>query len=137
MEKILSHVVLSLFIAATVITDAGTLKAQTVSWTQVGYSSAPSARENSAITYDVATHSTVLFGGTDGNSVYGDTWTWAETWRPMFPANSPSPRQGPAIAFDGAGDNVVLFGGSPTVPAIPACISTRAGMVEHGVRSGD
>ena len=128
MEKMLSHktqlkpilhvltVVLSLFIATTVITDAGTLKAQTISWVQVGYSSAPSARYNSAITYDAATHSTVLFGGANGNSVYGDTWTWAGTWRPMFPANSPSPREGPAIAFDGAGGNVVLFGGSPTVP---------------------
>src|ERR1700734_174328 len=118
MEKMLSHktqlktilhtltVVLPLFFAATVITDAGTLIAQTISWVKVGYSSAPSARENSAIAYDAATHSTVLFGGTDGNSVYGDTWTWAGTWRPMFPANSPSPRQGPAIAFDGAGGNV-------------------------------
>ena len=30
------------------------LKAQTVSWTQVGYSSAPSARENPGVAYDAA-----------------------------------------------------------------------------------
>jgi len=105
-------VVLSPFIAATVITDAGTLKAQTVSWTQVGYSSAPSARENSGIAYDSATQSTVLFGGYGNSVVYGDTWTWDGTWRLRLPASSPSPRQGPAIAFDETAGNVVLFGGS-------------------------
>src|ERR1700722_14048942 len=94
---------------------ACTLKPQTVSWVQVRYSSAPSARENSAVAYDGATHSIVLFGG-DGSSIYGDTWTWDGAWHPRFPANSPSPRQGPAIAFDEAGGNVVLFGGSPTAP---------------------
>ncbi|MGA3073250.1 MAG: kelch repeat-containing protein [Bryobacteraceae bacterium] len=103
-------------ISAAVITDAGTLKAQTVSWIQVGYSSAPSARQSPGIAYDVVRHSTVLFGGADGSSIYGDTWTWNGTWRSMSPATSPSPRQGPAIAFDGAAGNIVLFGGSPTAP---------------------
>jgi hypothetical protein len=103
-------------IAAAAIADAGRLEAQTAGWVPVGYSSAPSARTASGIVYDAATHATVLFGGADGNSVYGDTWTWDRTWQPMFPATSPSPRQGPAIAFDGAAGNVVLFGGSPTVP---------------------
>jgi len=77
-----------------------------------GYSSAPSARADAAIAYDAATHSTVLFGGNDGRSVYGDTWTWDVTWNAMLPVTSPSPRQGPAMAFDGAAGNVVLFGGS-------------------------
>jgi hypothetical protein len=108
---------LLLFIAVTVMTHAGTLKAQTVSWTQVAYSSAPSARENSGIAYDAATHSTVLFGGAEGNSVFGDTWTWDGTWHPRLPATSPSPRQGPAVAFDGGAGNIVLFGGS-TIPFV-------------------
>lgn len=103
---------LLLFMAAAAVTDAGTLRAQTASWTRVGYSSAPSARADAAIAYDAATHSTVLFGGNDGRSVYGDTWTWDVTWNAMLPVTSPSPRQGPAMAFDGAAGNVVLFGGS-------------------------
>jgi hypothetical protein len=114
--RLLLNVVLSLCIAAAAIGNAATLEAQTVSWVQVGYSSSPSARESSAFAYDAATHTALLFGGTNGNSIYGDTLTWDGTWTPMFPASSPSPRQGPAVAFDGAAGNVVLFGGSPTVP---------------------
>ena len=56
-------VILWLFIAAVVITDADTLIAQTINWTQVAYSSAPPARADAAIAYDPATQSTVLFGG--------------------------------------------------------------------------
>jgi hypothetical protein len=104
--------VLSIFASAAMTTDAGALKAQTVGWLQVGYSSAPSARENSGIAYDAAERSMVLFGGALGTSVFGDTWTWDGIWRPKLPATSPSPRQGPAMAFDGAAGNVVLFGGS-------------------------
>jgi hypothetical protein len=102
---------LLLFIAA------GTLKAQTVTWTQVGFATAPAARENGGIAYDEATHSTVLFGGYGNSVVYGDTWTWDRAWRLMLPVNSPSPRQGPAMAFDGATGTVVLFGGS-SVPFV-------------------
>lgn len=102
---------------AMVLFLSGTVKAQTVSWTQVGYSTAPSARENSFTAYDAATRSTVLFGGYNGDSVLGDTWTWDGTWRSMLPATSPSPRQGSAIAYNGAAENVVLFGCS-TVPFV-------------------
>lgn len=92
------------------------LSAQTVGWVEVGYSTAPSARENSGIAYDAATRSTVLFGGAAGQSIYGDTWIWNGAWHATFPAASPSPRQGAAFAYDGAAGNVVLFGGSPTAP---------------------
>ena len=106
-------VILWLFIAAVVITDADTLIAQTINWTQVAYSSAPPARADAAIAYDPATQSTVLFGGlNEGGSVYGDTWTWDGKWRAMSPATSPSPRQGPGMASDEATGSIVLFGGS-------------------------
>jgi hypothetical protein len=105
------------FIAAAVITDADPLRSQTVNWTQVPYSSAPSARENGGVAYDAATHSSVLFGGYGNPEVYGDTWTWDGEWSQMSPATSPSPRQGPAIAFDGGANNIVFFGGS-TVPFV-------------------
>jgi hypothetical protein len=88
--------------------------AQTITWTELAYSSGPSAREASAIAYDAIRRSTVLFGGisTDGRSVFGDTWIWDGEWHAATPASSPSPRQGPAIAFDGSSGNIVLFGGS-------------------------
>lgn len=106
-------VTLPLFIPAAVATDAGMLKAQTASWVRVEYSSPPPARENSSIAYDAATHSTVLFGGADGRSVDGDTWTWDGTWSAMYPAASPSPRQGAAMSFDGAAGNVVFLAVRP------------------------
>jgi hypothetical protein len=110
-------VMLLLLIFAAMMTHAGVLKAQTVSWNQVGYSATPSARQNAGMAYDGATRSMVLFGGDgNGNSILGDTWTWNGTWHARISATAPSPRQGPAIAFDGAVGNVVLFGGSPTAP---------------------
>jgi len=92
------------------------LEAQSVRWVHAAPPSAPSARCCSAITYDGATQSALLFGGADGPLIYGDTWIWKGAWLQMFPATSPSQRQGPAIAFNWAAGNVVLFGGSPTAP---------------------
>jgi hypothetical protein len=106
----------SLLIAAVAASLSCTVEAATVQWVQIGYASSPSARSAAGIVYDGTTHSALLFGGADGQSIYGDTWTWNGSWHPRFPARSPSPRQGPAIAFDGAAGNIVLFGGSPTAP---------------------
>ena len=93
-----------------------TLQAQTVSWTKIGYSSPPSARQNAAMAYNPATRSLVLFGGDGENSILGDTWTWNGVWHAIPPAAAPSPRQGAAMSLDAASGNVVLFGGSPTAP---------------------
>ena len=107
-------VMLALFIAGAAMTR-GTMEAQTASWVPVS----PSARCCSGFTYDGATQSTVLFGGANGASIYGDTWSWRGGWLRMSPASSPSPRQGPAMSFDGAAGNIVLFGGSTTAPIEP------------------
>ncbi|WP_180540508.1 Kelch repeat-containing protein [Nevskia soli] len=63
--------------------------------------------------YDDATKQVVLFGGTNGSSYLGDTWSWngvTRTWIENFPATTPSPRR-TVLAFDYAAGNVVLFGG--------------------------
>jgi len=101
-------------LTAAAIMGTVTLNAQTITWTKLAYSSGPAARADSAIAYDAATRSTVLFGGisTDGRSIYGDTWTWDGAWHAATPASSPSPRQGPAMAFDESAGDIVLFGGS-------------------------
>jgi hypothetical protein len=60
--------------AAAVITQVGTMAAQTVNWVEMG---SPSARCCMGMAYDEATHSTVLFSGS--NNV-ADTWVWRGAW---------------------------------------------------------
>ena len=68
--------------------------------------------------YDLATRSTVLFGGANSGTTYGDTWNWRGGWLQLSPATSPSPRLGAGMAYDGAAGNIVLFGGqSSLIPA--------------------
>ncbi|MEO8658459.1 MAG: kelch repeat-containing protein, partial [Bryobacteraceae bacterium] len=53
--------------------------------------------DGEGMTYDAATHTVVLFGGTNGvNVCLADTWTWdgiAKTWTQHFPTTNPSPRR--------------------------------------------
>lgn len=86
-----------------------TMDAQTVNWVEVE-SGTPSPRTSMGMAYDLATKSTVLFGGLNFGT-YGDTWNWREGWLPLSPATSPSPRYGPGMAYDAAAGNIVLFGG--------------------------
>ena len=67
-------IVLLLSIAAAVMT-LGTMEAQTVNWVEVA-SGSPSARVGMGMAYDLATKSTVLFGGANSGTTYGDTWNW-------------------------------------------------------------
>jgi hypothetical protein len=65
---------LSLLTVAAVMTQTGTMAAQTVNWFEMG---SPSARCCMGMAYDGATHSTVLFGGANNDKQYlADTWTW-------------------------------------------------------------
>jgi hypothetical protein len=94
----------------------GTMDAQTVNWVEVE-SGTPSARTSMGMAYDLATKSTVLFGGANSGTTYGDTWNWRGGWSQLSPATSPSPRYGAGMAYDGAA-NIVLFGGqSSLIPA--------------------
>ena len=59
----------------------------------------------------------LLFGGTDGVDLFGDTWTWdGEHWRQRQDIG-PSARHTPAMAWDAARDRAVLFGGVSPNPA--------------------
>lgn len=74
---------------------------------------APHARAWPSLAYDPATHTTVLFGGTNWTRYnYGATWTWNGTvWRRQHPAVSPAARRGAAMAYDTATNQLLLFGG--------------------------
>jgi hypothetical protein len=102
---------LLVLIAAVVMTHAGRMEAQTVTWAQVHRAISPSPRCCMGMVYDGATESTVLFGG-QNSTPYGDTWVWRGKWSQLSPAVSPSPRGYPGMAFDEAAGNIVLFGGS-------------------------
>jgi hypothetical protein len=104
---------LVLVIAATVMTHR-TMDAQTVNWVEVA-SGTPSARTSMGMAYDGATHSTVLFGGANSGTTYGDTWNWHEGWLQLFPATSPSARFGAGMAYDAAAGTIVLFGGNSSL----------------------
>ncbi|HLQ55191.1 MAG TPA: hypothetical protein VK162_13090 [Streptosporangiaceae bacterium] len=76
-------------------------------------STRPPGREWASFAYDPVHHETVLFGGDNGSTVFGDTWTRQHgTWTQQHPARSPSPRTGAAMAYDDATSQLLLFGGS-------------------------
>jgi hypothetical protein len=76
---------------------------------------APSRREEAAMTYDAGHGDGVLFGGYSndaGSNVLGDTWVWdGSNWSQMHPVVSPPARGGAAMVFDLARQMVILFGG--------------------------
>jgi len=79
-------------------------------WTQLAPATAPPARENHALAYDLARGRTVLFGGPS----LSDTWEWDGTnWSDRSPpvASSPAFRSNPALAYDSLRARTVLFGG--------------------------
>ncbi|MDQ2838110.1 MAG: RHS repeat-associated core domain-containing protein [Actinomycetota bacterium] len=63
--------------------------------------------------FDAATGTTILFGGVNGSSVYGDTWSWSgSNWTLLSPAASPPARDLASMAYDSALGKIVLFGGT-------------------------
>ena len=72
---------------------------------------APAARWGAAVAYDAALGAIVLFGGRNGTTFFGDTWTLgASGWLPMPMAKAPSPRTSSA-AYDTRSGNLYVFGG--------------------------
>jgi hypothetical protein len=72
----------------------------------------PSPRFDAKMVYDGARREIVMFGGSNGDTTYAETWTWnGATWKRKNPATSPTLRQGFAMAYDAARQNVMLFGG--------------------------
>ncbi|MFO0666095.1 MAG: kelch repeat-containing protein [Polyangiaceae bacterium] len=73
----------------------------------------PSLRYAGRLAYDEARKNTVLFGGTYGNRVFGETWLWNGTeWATTRPSASPAGRYFPAMVYDRTRSEVVLFGGA-------------------------
>ncbi|EQD72636.1 hypothetical protein B1B_03648, partial [mine drainage metagenome] len=54
----------------------------------------------------------VLFGGIDGSTIFGDTWTYAAgVWTNLSLTVHPQPGWGASAVFDPLNDVTILFGG--------------------------
>src|SRR5487761_1470297 len=84
-------------------------------WTQQHPATSPLVRYLASMTYDAATSTAVLFGGSSSSPNLADTWTWDDTtWTQQHPATSPPGRAAAAMAYDAAAGSAVLFGGATT-----------------------
>jgi hypothetical protein len=92
-------------------------------WSERTPAAGPSARSDTALTYDAVRGRIVLFGGGvfDGFSPirYRDTWEWdGKAWTERFPALRPPARSGHGLAYDAGRGRTVLFGGSSGSPRL-------------------
>jgi hypothetical protein len=66
--------------------------------------------------YDPVRRETVLFGGTDGVTTFGDTWIWdGNDWTERRPAHPPPANSIFGMAFDAGTRTTVMNGGSAFV----------------------
>ena len=83
-----------------------------VAWSQLG-ASGPEPREDHTWTVDPDAGIAYLFGGRDGSTTFGDTWSYdlaSDAWTRLAPAASPEGRFGHEAAWvDGIG--IVIFAG--------------------------
>ncbi len=83
-------------------------------WQQVTTTTAPPAREEMAMVFDVGAGRTLLFGGynRDTDTILGDTWVYDGTdWTQLTPATTPSPRYRTASVYDSVRQRMVIYGG--------------------------
>ena len=74
----------------------------------------PSARSYAAATGEYS--DVLVFGGTDGTSVFNDTWFWfGNQWAVMGSGTSPPARQSSAMAYNPINGISVMFGGNSAV----------------------
>jgi hypothetical protein len=73
----------------------------------------PIARQRSSLAFDSARGVVVLFGGSNGSSIfYGDTWEWDGTAWTQRSSTGPAARNRTALAYDAVRGVTVLFGGA-------------------------
>jgi hypothetical protein len=87
-----------------------------VGWVELaaGRGDGADGRYGFGMAYDVSRARTVLFGGTDGFNVLGDTWEWDGTVWQQVATTGPAARVGSALVYDSRRARVLLCGGSTT-----------------------
>jgi hypothetical protein len=86
-------------------------------WTVLTPASDPGPRMEHAAVYDPVRHRLIVFGGTDGYSLFNDVWTLSlgstPAWSPMSPAGTPpSGRFLASATYDPLRDRVIVIGGA-------------------------
>lgn len=85
-------------------------------WSRIPTPIAPSPRSDAAVSFDAVADTLVLFGGFNGTSYLGDTWTFAPgiaTWsRSALVGPSPSSRADGRMSYDPVQSESILFGGN-------------------------
>jgi hypothetical protein len=86
-------------------------------WAQVAADARPPARTDSALAYDPARKSLILFGGVDyySSTTYADTWEWNSStrkWAQLKPLSSPLSLSGHGMVTDTTRNKILLFGGA-------------------------
>tara|TARA_R110002096_G_scaffold106798_1_gene234583 strand:+ start:1591 stop:3180 length:1590 start_codon:yes stop_codon:yes gene_type:complete len=99
--------------AGTVFGDVWEYDPGTNGWTDVTPAGGnPTARYHAAMAFDPITGGLLLFGGTDGTNVLGDTWLFASgSWVQLNPATVPPARTQPSLATRTDFHDVFLCGG--------------------------
>jgi hypothetical protein len=88
---------------------ASTSSTEVPAWQQVA--GPPLLRVGHAMVYDSRRGVSVLFGGSAGGTLLGDTWEWNGSAWAQVATSGPAPRENHGLAFDSARSRVVLFGG--------------------------
>ncbi|MEZ5967153.1 MAG: kelch repeat-containing protein [Planctomycetota bacterium] len=94
-------------------TAAASAQLPNLCWQRRGW---PDYRYEHAMAFDANRQVVLLFGGTDGQVNFADTWGWDGRAWGTFGGATPPARAQHAMAFDALHNRVVLFGGfsSPT-----------------------
>lgn len=79
----------------------------TASWS----GATPTARYGHSMAYDSARAVTVIFGGSDGNLRFRETWEWNGTVRTLRNNSGPAERESASMAYDPVRGVTVMFGG--------------------------
>jgi hypothetical protein len=98
--------------SGTITSSSNTLVFDGQNWEGQSIASPPAPRGEASMVYDPALGEIVLFGGNNGDQVFGDTWAYnGEIWVKLSPTTSPPARSLASMAYDPATGKVVLFGG--------------------------
>jgi hypothetical protein len=83
-----------------------------LAWSRKTTANSPSTRNSQGMTFDSARGQIVLFGGYDGSTAIGGTWTFDGTnWTQRNPLTVPGARSAPGMTFDATRGRAVMFGG--------------------------
>lgn len=97
---------------SVVFNDTWEFNAATDTWTQVFPANNPGLRAGHRMIFDDSRNVVVFYGGTDGSTIYGETWEYNGTdWTQVNPVDSPGGRIDNSMAWDSGRQRIVLYGG--------------------------